>query len=315
MYAFLFSGVTRVENIYSDIIELYRYEISCILTDKRNFYRIFYIPSHSGKRRICEPLGELKAIHSSLLNNIFYPKSYLLHKCAYAYIPGSKLSDCAVQHTGKKIVMKADIKDFFGSVTFKHVKDSLMYAMRMDEKTADTIARLCTLNNSLPQGAATSPFLSNLVCRKLDRRLYTYTSERGISYTRYADDLIFSGDFDTNQLMRYLKWALSEYYCFRLNYEKLKIMPAHKRQTALGLLLNDHCRLTKEKRAELRQLCYYIKKFGAEDALARSGKTTASLRGYICFAQQFCNEPCLNELSMLLDDYYNTLRKEIYELE
>lgn len=299
-----------MENIYSDIIEIYRYEISCILTDKRNFYRIFYIPSHSGSRRICEPLGELKSIQRSLLNNIFYPKSYLLHKSAFAYIPQNRISDCAALHTGQKLVMKADIKDFFGSVTFAHVKDSFMYAMRMDEHTANTIAELCTLSNSLPQGAVTSPFLSNLVCRKLDRRLYTYAAERGISYTRYADDMIFSGDFNAKELIRYLKWALSDYYCFRLNYNKLKIMPEHKRQTALGLLLNDRCRLTKEKRSELRQLCYYMKKFGAKDALDRSGTTAASLRGYICFAEQFCKEPCLNELRILLDDYYyNTIRK------
>lgn len=298
-----------MENIYSDIIELYRYEISCILNNKSNFYRIFYIPSHSGKRCICEPLGELKLIQYSLLNNIFYPKSYLLHKSAFAYIPQSRISDCLALHTGKKLVMKADIKDFFGSITFAHVKDSFMYAMRMDEHTADIIAELCTLNKLLPQGAVTSPFLSNLVCRKLDRRLYTYTAEHGISYTRYADDMIFSGDFNSTELIRYLKWALSNYYSFKINYSKLKIMPMHKRQTALGLLLNDRCRLTKEKRSELRQLCYYIKKFGAKDALNHSGTTAASLRGYICFAEQFCNEPCLNELRILLDDYYSTLRK------
>lgn len=298
-----------MENIYSDIIELYRYEISCILNNKSNFYRIFYIPSHSGKRRICEPLGELKLIQYSLLNNIFYPKSYLLHKSAFAYIPQSRISDCLALHIGKKLVMKADIKDFFGSITFAHVKDSFMYAMRMDEHTADIIAELCTLNKLLPQGAVTSPFLSNLVCRKLDRRLYTYTAEHGISYTRYADDMIFSGDFNSTELIRYLKWALSNYYSFKINYSKLKIMPMHKRQTALGLLLNGRCRLTKEKRSELRQLCYYIKKFGAKDALNHSGTTAASLRGYICFAEQFCNEPCLNELRILLDDYYSTLRK------
>lgn len=305
----------RVENIYSDIIDLYRYEISCILTDKCNFYRIFYIPSHSGKRRICEPLGELRAIQSALLNNIFYPKSHLLHKSAFAYIPGKRVSDCASLHTGKRLVMKADIKDFFGSVTSSQVKDSFMYALRMEEQNADILAQLCTLNGSLPQGAVTSPFISNLVCRKLDRRLYTYASERGIAYSRYADDMIFSGDLNADELIRYLKWALSDYYCFRLNYSKLKLMPSHTRQTALGLLLNDRCRLTKENRSVLRQTCYYMKKYGTQDALMRRGISAESLRGYICFARQFCSEPCLNELSRLLDNYFNTLRKESYELE
>lgn len=289
---------------YENVTEHYSEQIKIILSCKSYFYRTFSIPKKSGgKRVISEPNSKLKEIQRALCREIFYPKSYLIHKCAFAYVPHKQMRGCIDVHENKAVVMKADIKNFFGSVTEKHITDSFLYAFRMEEETAKIITELCTLNGVLPQGAVTSPILSNFVCRILDRRIYDYCQKHNIEYTRYADDMIFSGDFDTDALARYLVWALRDYYGFKLNYDKLKIMKKHQRQIVLGVLVNDKCRLTKEKRRELRQILYYAKKYGAEDCLACAGYDDESLIGYINYAIDINDEPCLTELKNLLVDY------------
>lgn len=290
--------------IYENVIDDYKEQIKIILHDKNNFYRTFSIPKKNGGRRIIsEPYTLLKDIQRALCKEIFYPKSYLIHKCAYAYVPYKAMKNCVTNHSGKSIVMRVDIKNFFGSVTKKHIRDSLLYAFRMKEETADIIAELCTLNDVLPQGAVTSPIISNFVCRILDRRIYLYCQQHNIEYSRYADDLIFSGDFDTTDLIQYVEWALRDYYGFKINYDKLKIMKKHQRQIVLGVLVNDKCRLTKEKRRQMRQILHYIKKYGVKDCLEYTGHSLESLIGYVNYAVDVNDEPIITELKTLLKKY------------
>lgn len=290
-----------MEIIYDDITEHYFDEIDKILSNKSTYYHSFDIPKRSGgKRHISEPLNELKHIQKILYSEIFYPKKYLIHKCAYAYVPGRSIDDCVNRHIGKHIVLKLDIKSFFSSITKNHIYDSFLYAFRMDEATAKNVTELCTFNGVLPQGAVTSPILSNYVCRILDKRLYEYCEKRHIAYSRYADDLIFSGDFDTDALLRYASWALRDYYDFKINYSKLKIMKSYQRQVVLGLSVNQCCRLTKEKRHEPRQTLYYIRKYGLNDFLTHTGCDLDSLKGYVNYAAHVSNEPDLCELQKLL---------------
>lgn len=195
-----------------------------------------------------------------------------------------------------------DIKNFFDSVTDRLVFDSLKYTFRMDDNSAKTITELCTLSGALVQGAPTSPILSNFVCRILDRRLYRYCSEHSIEYSRYADDMIFSGSFDVKKLIHYVSWALRDYYGFKLNYDKLSIMHDYQRQVVLGVLVNQTCRLTKDKRQELRQMLYYIKKYGKQDYIRFTGHNLEQIKGYVSYALGISKEPFIQELHELLKE-------------
>ncbi|MGN1115222.1 MAG: reverse transcriptase family protein [Candidatus Ornithomonoglobus sp.] len=290
-----------MEIYYEDTLYYYEEEIAEILKNKNKFYHCFEIvKKNGGKRTIAEPLFMMKQIQRVFLEEFFYPKRYLIHKNAYAYIPKVSLHDCIEKHVGKALVVKMDIKNFFGSITDSLVYDSLKYTFQMEDETARTVTELCTLNGALPQGAVTSPILSNFVCRILDKRLYTYCSRHGIEYSRYADDLIFSGSFDVKALIGYVSWALRDYYGFKPNYDKLKILHSYQRQVVLGVLVNQRCRLTKEKRHELRQLLYYTKKYGVESCLKYSGYNIQSLKGYLNYALSIDNEPFIKELQEIL---------------
>lgn len=292
-----------MEIIYENIIEYYQDEIEDILKSKDKYYHSFDIQKHGGgKRHISEPLGILKHIQKQINYEIFYPKRYLIHRCAYAYIPKTNILQCIKTHIGKKLVVKMDIKNFFGSITDRLVFDALKYTFRMEDETAKIITKLCTLDGVLTQGAPTSPILSNFVCRMMDRRLYNYCTKHNIAYSRYADDMIFSGSFDVKDLIGYVSWALKDYYGFKLNYDKLHVMHDYQRQVVLGVLVNHNCRLTKEKRRELRQALYYIKKYGADDYFRFTGKEITRLKGYVSYAIGINDEPFLMELWNLLDN-------------
>ena len=289
---------------YDNIIDYYKTDIKKILKNKNRYYHSFDIPKRSGgKRRISEPSEKLKHIQRILYDEIFRPKKYLIHKCAYAYVPGRDIKECVEKHVGKAIVVKLDITGFFSSITTHHISDTLKYSFGMSDDTAKTITKLCTLNGVLPQSATTSPIISNFVCRKLDRRLFGYCSKHDIEYTRYADDLIFSGDFNPKELIGYVSWALRDYYGFRLNYDKLRIMRKHQQQVVLGLLVNQQCRLTKEKRHELRQTLYYAQKYGVADYLRHTAQEIQSLMGYVDYAVSMSGEPFIKELQDLLRKY------------
>lgn len=292
-----------MEIIYENITEYYEDEIADILSDKKKYYNSFDIQKHSGgKRHISEPIGMLKHIQKQINNEIFYPKRYLIHKCAYAYIPNTNILQCIELHMGKKLVVKMDVKNFFGSITDKLVYDCFNYTFRMEDETAKTITELCTLDGVLPQGAATSPIISNFVCRMLDRRLCNYCEKHNIAYSRYADDMIFSGDFNVKELIGYASWSLRDYYGFRLNYDKLRVMHDYQRQVVLGVLVNQNCRLTKLKRHELRQALYYINKYGVDDYFHFTGTEPERLKGYVSYAIGINDEPFLMELWYLLNN-------------
>ena len=163
------------------------------------FYRHFSIPKSNGKaRNIDEPLPDLKFVQSWILHNI-------LEKCpvsdyAKAYFKGRTLKHNARFHRAQKVVLTMDIKDFFPSISVKDV-ESIFEDMGYFRDTACFLAYLCCLDNVLPQGAPTSPYLSNLRMVDLDSKISKYTSSSNMRYTRYADDLTFSGDFDPHYVI------------------------------------------------------------------------------------------------------------------
>lgn len=249
------------------------------------FYRHFSIPKSNGKKRdLAEPLPDLKFVQSWILHNI-------LEKCpisdyAKAYSKGRTLKHNARFHRAQKIVVTMDIKDFFPSISINAVT-KIFENIGYFHELSCFLAHLCCLNNVLPQGAPTSPYLSNLRMISLDNKISEYTSQKSIRYTRYADDLTFSGDFNPHYIINDIsKMVFDE--GFSVNSEKTRVAKSNARQEVTGIIVNTHMQISKEKRKQIRQQVYYIKKFGLESHLEHIRENRANylnhLLGQINFA-------------------------------
>lgn len=182
---------------------------------------------------------------------------------AYAYRKGISMADCAKPHVGQDVLIHLDIKNFFGSVTENMVYETLFSETGYNKALCRLLARLCCLYGSLPQGAVTSPMLSNIVFRKCDIALARLADRHHMAYTRYSDDLFFSGGQAVN-VKDFLKEASETllHFGFKLNEEKTKVRRRQHRQEVLGLTVNDRVQVNRGYRRKLMQELYYLERFG-----------------------------------------------------
>ena len=267
------------------------------------FYRHFTIPKKNGTdREIDEPLPDLKHVQKWILENI-------LEKCsvspyAKAYVKGRTLKHNAKFHRSQKNVVTMDIKDFFPSITVDEVTN-IFESLGYFHDISCFLAYLCCLNHSLPQGSPTSPYLSNLRFAKADQQISEYITEEKIRYTRYADDLTFSGDFNPHHLIKTISDIVYD-NGFSVNSKKTRVARQNTRQEVTGIVVNSKMQVSKLKRKKIRQQIYYIRKFGLESHLERIQETRCNylnhLIGQINFAL-FINP---NDIEM--KDYFEFLK-------
>ena len=192
---------------------------------------------------------------------------------ATAYRPGGGALFNATPHAGQPRILKLDIRHFFDSILYSTVKDRAFPAEKYAEPIRILLAMLCYYHDSLPQGAPTSPVISNLVLRDFDYAVGTWCRRRGITYTRYCDDMTFSGDFEPRDVLEYVEAALRKEGFF---LHPGKIVAAHRgqRQTVTGLVVNDRPAVPSAYRRKLRQDLYYCRKFGVKEHLRQTGNET-----------------------------------------
>lgn len=242
----------------------YMYKVA---NDSSNFYRSFRINKNSGgTRKISEPLPNLKIIQKWILNEILY--KIKVHPNAKAYIKGISLKDNVKFHRNQDTVVKLDIKRFFNNIgekkVYKVFKD-LGYTVEVSW----LLTKLCTLSGSLPQGAVTSPYLSNIVMKRFDTIIQRYCRRMGIRYTRYADDLTFSGNFHKGFLISRVERQL-KILKLELNKKKVRILKRNQRQIVTGIVVNEKIQVAKSYRKDIRKEVYFIKKYGIESHIEKT---------------------------------------------
>lgn len=224
-----------------------------------SYYWEYRIPKKTdGLRIIKEPMPNLKDIQLWILHNILYKVKF--HPYAKAYVPKKSIKENVRFHTKRRIVVALDIHDFFGSITSDDVFE-LFHTMGYEHWVADLLAKLCCLDNVLPQGAPTSPALSNVYMYDFDEEMMKFCLERHIFYTRYADDMTFSGDFDVNELKEKVRVLLRGKH-LELNDRKTRVMTKDQRQIVTGCVVNQRIHLPSEQLRKIRQEIHFIKKFG-----------------------------------------------------
>jgi len=233
----------------------------------RKFYRRFEIPKRSGGIRVIrEPLPSLKEIQRWILENILDTRS--IHRFAKGFVRGRSIRDNARFHVGQGVVLKVDIQNFFGSIHYERVL-RLFRGFGYVEEVAVLLARLCTFRDGLPQGAPTSPAISNLLSTRMDQRISGYAKKNRLRYTRYADDLTFSGSLQVGDLISFVELVLQA-DGLRLNRSKTRMMEAHQRQVVTGVVVNERLNAPRELRRELRQISHYVGKFGLDSHLQQT---------------------------------------------
>ena len=216
-------------------------------------YREATLPKRGGGVRTLHiPDPATMALQRTLLRRLLAK----LHAdpAACGFERGKGIVDHAAPHVGRAVVVTCDLKDFFPSVTAKSV-DYYFRRIGWNAEAAALLARLTTYQNGLPQGAPTSPRLSNLLVHGVDYTLAKAAARRGFRYTRYADDLAFSSAEDDPHAVRDLVRQTERVVGragFRLNPRKTRILRRHQRQTICGLVVNDRLNLPRKVRRELR---------------------------------------------------------------
>lgn len=228
------------------------------------FYRNYTIPKKNGKPRpISEPLPSLMEIQKWILSEILYKCK--VSKYAKAYVRKRSLRSNARFHLKKPMVLTIDISDFFGSINQQKVF-KLFEGLGYNFEVSTLLSKLCTLNNKLPQGAPSSPCISNLISREIDNEIAKYCLERKISFTRYSDDLTFSGAENLGGIIPFIEKVLRSHN-FKINQDKLRIRHKHQSQEVTGIIVNEKLQAPKTVRRNFRQTVHYIKVFGLDNHL------------------------------------------------
>jgi RNA-directed DNA polymerase len=269
--------------------------------DEPRHYAAFAVPKRSGGYRVIyAPKPRLKAaqqwVHREILSKV--PPGAPAH----GFTRGRSILTNAEPHAKAAIVVTLDLEDFFPSVTFRRVR-GLFQSLGYGAEVAIALAMLCTVkpaekvreflggikHRMLPQGAPTSPALANLVARGLDARLSGLAAKFGCTYTRYADDLTFSGDEAFRKVLgRFLPLlhGIIRAEGFRVNKRKVHFARSGARQQVTGLVVNDGPKVPRRTRRELRAILHNARKTGM-DAQNRQAHPhfVESLRGRIEFVR------------------------------
>jgi retron-type reverse transcriptase len=228
----------------------------CRLMHSRNAYASFTIAKRDGAvRQILAPCRSLKHIQRRILYRVLEPLDK--HDAAHGFRRRRSILTNAAVHAGKELVLSVDLADFFPSISSKRVY-GLLRALKWPQGLASVLTRLTTWQGTLPQGAPTSPALANLIARRLDRRLEGLARKRGLAYTRYADDLTFSGAAQqARQAFPMIKRIVEE-EGFKLSEGKTRFMRRGRRQTVTGLVVNDQAGVPRRYRRQIRAALHNI---------------------------------------------------------
>ena len=274
---------------FEDVVRELRLSASLVYwlskEDSVGKYKTFYIDKKGGKKReINSPTYSLKVVQRWILENILY--RIKVSKYSYGFIRvyenknKSPLVQVAERHRYNLYLMKIDMKDFYPSIH----RDRVFNVFRnigYNREISNILTNICIYNNQLPQGAVTSAYLANLICRRLDYRIGGYCNRRNIIYTRYADDIALSCD-DRDQLKKAYNTIckIIEDEGFSVNTDKTRFASPICRKQVLGITINDNLiKAPKQMKRMVRQRIHQQIATGQYNDINK-------VRGYISYITQ-----------------------------
>lgn len=284
-------------------------------------YRRFAIPKKSGGERIISaPMPRLKRAQYWLLANIL--EKVPVTESAQGFVKERNILSNALPHVGKKVVVNLDLENFFPSISYPRVK-GVYRQLGYSEEVATLCALLSTEaptaaydldgqryfvkagTAALPQGAPTSPALTNILCRRLDKRLRGAAAKLDFAYTRYADDLTFSSSTADGLAIKKLMWRVRKIIDsegLKIHPGKTQVMRQHQRQEVTGVVVNRKPSVERSELRKFRALLFQIDKDGPQGKRWREGALFNSIEGYANF------------VAMVNPDKGKPLQKRVAEL-
>lgn len=244
--------------------------------DKR--YTTFYINKKSGgQRRIDVPTTNIKILQQKL--NQILQVVYSAKPSVHAFVPSRNVKSNAERHVKKRWVLNIDLKDFFPSIHFGRVRGMLMgNPYNLPAGVATILANLCCFQRRLPQGAPTSPVISNMICAQMDSKLQQLAKRNRCTYTRYADDIFFSTTsrrfprglafYDRLNQLEVGKELIDiiESSGFIINLEKVKLKGREVRQVVTGVTVNEFPNLPRKYTKQIRAMLHAWRIYGLPNA-------------------------------------------------
>ncbi|MCP3920988.1 MAG: RNA-directed DNA polymerase [Desulfobacterales bacterium] len=287
-----------------------------------HYYRFTIPKKRGGDRDIWAPMPLLKKTQRWILENI--AEKLLVHGAAHGFLPSRSIYTNAITHRNPFYLIKMDIKDFFPSVSYARVKGIFRKA-GYREQVATLLALICTEaprkivefegkkhfvslgQRCLPQGAPTSPALTNTLCMKMDSRLYGLAKKFGCRYSRYADDITFSipreklKGFNPGAVIEFTKRIVKD-EGFVIHPDKTKVIRPNVCQRVTGLVVNDDQkpRVSRDIKRKLRAAIHNLK----NGKPMQEGDSLERLKGiaaYINMSEPKLGEKYLNELKTFND--------------
>ncbi len=280
------------------------------VTAKTDHYHRFQIPKRKGGfRTIASPKPTLRKAQSWILREIL--SKIPLHEAAMAFRPNRSIVDNAHLHKQKGVIIKMDLKDFFPSIQFRRVK-GLFKSFGYNEGVATIFALICTdaarinaklddknfyvalSERYLPQGACTSPAITNIICRKMDKRMTGLAKTYGWTYSRYADDMVFShpdkGTTTVKTMLNCTKSIVKDEN-FELHPDKLAVLRPHQRQAVTGIVVNETPTVSRRDMRKFRSFLHHYEQVGNAVTSMRIGKDAKQYaQGYWAFINMVNSE-------------------------
>jgi retron-type reverse transcriptase len=267
----------------------------------------FTVPKKSGGvRELSAPHKSLAAAQRWIFQSIL--QGLPTHAAAHGFVRGRSICTNAMPHAGRHMLVNADLKDFFPTITFPRVRGafeslgyspavSTIFALLCTESPRRTVEyagrkfHVATGPRALPQGACTSPALSNLIARRLDSRLAGIAAKLGWQYTRYADDLSFSAteDVEPDKKIGYLLARIrhiAQDEGFHVNEKKTRVLRRSAAMSVTGVVVNERPGVRRRQRRRLRAILHNASRSGlASQNRANVPHFAAKIRGQIAVDQ------------------------------
>jgi RNA-directed DNA polymerase len=243
-------------------------------------YKTFSISKRSGgTRKITAPITGLKIIQQKL--NQVLQQVYRLKPCVHGFVLERNIVTNAKTHAKQRYIFNVDLKDFFPSINFGRVRGVFQATpYKLDPSVATVLAQICCFDNELPQGAPTSPIVSNMICAKMDSELQQLAKKHRCIYTRYADDITFSTSMPAFPIVLATINSVGQVEVgselnriitengFIINPDKVRLQTKNHRQEVTGLTVNQKPNVRRKYIRQIRAMLYAWEKFGLDDAEA-----------------------------------------------
>lgn len=242
--------------------------LASVVNSSGDHYREFTIPKRrGGTRTISAPYPALLECQQWINDNILVRSR--VHSAVHGFRRNKSIKSNTEVHLRTKCTLKMDLADFFPSIPIARVI-KVFRALGYPKNISVYLAKICCLENRLPQGAATSPALSNTIAFRLDKRIHSLAKRAGLNYTRYADDITLSGDYISHKIIGLIESIVCA-EGFLIRSDKTRLCIGNGRKVITGLSVSgDHLRPCKEFRRNVSQHVHYVLKHGLYSHMAKA---------------------------------------------